>query len=61
LGIAQTLMIGTILCNGKRTVSSALRAMGLSQGQRFEHYHRVLSTAKWNEFKLSKILLCWDY
>jgi len=54
---AQTLLIGAILCNGKRTVSSALRVMGLSQEQRFERYHRVLSTAKWNEFKLSKILL----
>lgn len=56
-GYAQTLLIGSILCNGKRTVSSVLRAMGLSTEKRFERYHRVLSTAKWNEFKLSKILL----
>lgn len=56
-GYAQTLLIGALLCNGKRTVSSALRIMGLSHEQRFERYHRVLSTAKWNEFKLSKILL----
>jgi hypothetical protein len=54
---AQTLLIGALLYNGKRTVSSALRAMGLSTEKRFERYHRVLSTAKWNEFKLSKILL----
>jgi hypothetical protein len=54
---AKTLLIGTILCNGKRTVSSALRAMGLSKENRFERYHRVLSTAKWNLFRLSRILL----
>jgi hypothetical protein len=54
---AQTLLIGAIICNGKRTVSSALRAMGLALEKRFERYHRVLSKAKWNEFALSKILL----
>ena len=54
---AQTLLIGAIICNGKRTVSSALRAMGLAQEKRFERYHRVLSKAKWNEFKLAKVLL----
>lgn len=54
---AQTLLIGAILSNGKRTVSSALRVMGLSHERRFERYHRVLSKAKWNEFRLSKILL----
>lgn len=53
---AQTLLIGAILCNGKRTVSSALRAMGLALEKRFERYHRVLSKAKWNEFTLSKVL-----
>lgn len=54
---AKTLLIGAILCNGKRTVSSALRAVGLSQESRFERYHRVLSKAKWNAFSLSRILL----
>lgn len=54
---AKTLFIGAILCNGKRTVSSALRAVGLSQESRFERYHRVLSKAKWNAFSLSRILL----
>jgi len=54
---AQTLLIRAILCNGKRTVSSALRSMGLSNEKRFERYHRVLSQARWNEFRLSKILL----
>ena len=54
---AQTLLIGAILCNGKRTVSSALRVLGLSQEKRFERYHRVLSKAKWSAFSLSRILL----
>ena len=54
---AQTLLVGAIICNGKRTVSSALRAMGLALEKRFERYHRVLSKAKWNEFTLAKILL----
>ena len=54
---AQTLLVGAIICNGKRTVSSALRIMGLAYEQRFERYHRVLSKAKWNEFRLSRILL----
>jgi hypothetical protein len=54
---AQTLLTGAILCNGKRTVSSALRVMGLALERRFERYHRVLSKAKWNEFRLTRILL----
>lgn len=54
---AQTLLIGTIVCNGKRTVSSALRAMGLSNEKRFERYHRVLNNAVWGEFRLVKVLV----
>ncbi len=54
---AKTLLIGAILCNGKRTVSSALRAVGLSQEKCFERYHLVLSKAKWSAFSLSRILL----
>jgi transposase len=32
-----------ILAPGRRTVSSALRAMGLDQDKRFHRYHRVLT------------------
>lgn len=32
---AQVLLLGTILAPGQRTVSSALRAMGLGQQKRF--------------------------
>src|SRR5215210_1225671 len=42
---AQLLLTGAILATGRRTVSSALRAMGLSQEKRFHRYHRVLNGA----------------
>ena len=38
--------MGAILAPGRRTVSSALRAMGLDQEKRFHRYHRVLSRAQ---------------
>jgi Transposase IS116/IS110/IS902 family len=42
---AQVLLMGAILAPGRRTVSSALRAIGLDQEKRFHRYHRVLSRA----------------
>jgi hypothetical protein len=42
---AQVLLVGAILCQGPRTVASALRVLGLGQIRRFEKYHRVLSRA----------------
>jgi len=53
----QVLMVGAILAPGKRTVSSALRAMGLDQRMTFHRYHRVLSRAKWSGMEASRILL----
>src|SRR5215203_3949367 len=53
----QVLLIGAILAPGKRTVSSALDAMGLSQEERFHRYHRVLSRASWSSVKASRMLL----
>jgi hypothetical protein len=41
----QVLVAGAVLTPGKRTVSSALRAMGLDQQKTFHRYHRVLSHA----------------
>ena len=40
---AQLLVAGAILALGRRTVSSALRAIGLDQDKRFHRYHRVLT------------------
>ena len=54
---AQLLLIGAILAPGRRTVSSALRAMGLDQYKRFQRYHRVLSRACWSSLEASRILL----
>lgn len=54
---AQILLIGTILDTGKRTVTAALRIMGLSHEQNFSKYHRVLNNARWNSWQLVKILL----
>jgi len=40
-----------------RTVSSALRAMGLDQYKRFHRYHRVLSRASWSSLEVGRVLL----
>jgi predicted hydrolase (HD superfamily) len=53
---AQVLLLGTILAPGKRTVASALRAMGLDQEKRFHRYHRVLSQASWSSLKVGRVL-----
>src|SRR3712207_6661015 len=54
---ARVLLIGVILAPGARTVSSALRAMGLDQEKRFHRYHRVLSRASWSSREASRVLL----
>jgi hypothetical protein len=54
---AQVLVIGTLLAQGPRTVTAALRAMGLSGEQRFERYHRVLNRARWSGLRGAQILL----
>src|SRR5215216_45169 len=54
---APVLIAGAILTPGKRTVSSALRAMALDQSKTFHRYHRVLSRAKWSSLEASRILL----
>ncbi len=54
---AQVLLVGAILAPGKRTVTSALRVMGLSQLPHFQNYHRVLNRAVWSSRKLSQVLV----
>jgi hypothetical protein len=53
----QVLVVGAILAPGKRTVASALRAMGLDQEKRFHRYHRVLSRAGWSSLEVGRVLL----
>jgi len=52
----RVLLAGAILAPGKRTVSSALPAMGLDQQRNFHRYHRVLSRAKWSSTEASRVL-----
>jgi len=54
---AQVLLMGAILAPGRRTVSSALRVMGLDQHKGFHRYHRLLSHARWSSLKASRVLL----
>ncbi|MCP9496408.1 MAG: transposase [Pyrinomonadaceae bacterium MAG19_C2-C3] len=53
----QVLLAGAILAPGKRTVTSALRVMGLSRERHFQTYHRVLNRAVWSSLAASRILL----
>ena len=53
----QVLLEGTILAPGKRTVSGALRVMGLGQTEQFQRYHRVLNRAVWSGREVSHVLL----
>ena len=54
---ALVLVVGTILAPGKRTVSAALRALGLSHTQQWARYHRVRNRAKWSSRAVSRALL----
>ncbi len=54
---ARLLLAGAILAPGKRTVASALRAVGLENERRFCRYHRVLSRAVWSSKEGSRVLL----
>ncbi len=55
--LALVLFVGAILAPGKRTVTAALRIMGLSQERHFQNYHRVLNRAVWSNLALSLVLL----
>jgi DDE superfamily endonuclease len=51
------LICGTLLASGRRTIASALRAIGLIDERHFTTYHRVLNRAIWSPLQLSRILL----
>ena len=53
----QVLMVGAILAPGKRTVTAALRVMGLAHAKCFQPYHRVLNRAIWSSLEGSRLLL----
>src|SRR5262245_7583121 len=54
---APVLLLGAILAPGKRTVTAALRVMGLSQDAQCQNYHRVLNRALWSSLTASQVLL----
>ena len=53
----QVLIAGAILTPARRTVASALRAMGLAHEKRFGNYHRVLSRDVWSSRLAARTLL----
>lgn len=53
----QYLIVGIILARGRRTVTAALRQVGLNEEIHFSLYHHVLNRARWNALDLSRRLL----
>lgn len=51
------LVIGTLLAHGRRTVTSALRALGKEQDRNWSKYHQVLNRAQWSGLAVSQLLL----
>jgi hypothetical protein len=56
-GHVEVLLAGTILTPGCRTVTAALRVMGLGRSRQFQRYHRVLNRAVWSGRAVSRVLL----
>ena len=54
---AQLLLVGALLCQGKRTMSRVLRVMGLEQDRHYGNYYRVLSRVGWSGLAGAQILL----
>jgi ribosomal protein L28 len=54
---AVELLIGTLLARGRRTVTSALRALGKAQTPKWSKYHQVLNRARWSGLVVSRLLL----
>ena len=53
----EVLLTGAILSPVSRTVTNALRVMGLSREKHFENYHRVLNRDQWSSLQGARILL----
>jgi len=51
------LVAGAVLAPGKRTVTQALRVMGLASSPGFSRYHEVLNRARWNGCVVARTLL----
>jgi hypothetical protein len=53
----QVLVAGAILAPAQRTVTAALRVMGLGMSPHFQRYHRVLNRDRWSSLAVSRVLL----
>jgi len=51
------ILLGTILGRGRRTVTAALRQMGLQDSCNWAKYHHVLNRASWSGLQVAGILL----
>jgi len=51
------LVCGTLLARGRRTITSALKMLGLDQQHNWPKYHNVLNRAKWDGLAVAKVLL----
>lgn len=51
------LVIGTLLGKGERTVTAALRQMGIQDRGDWAKYHHLLNRAKWSAEQVGQILL----
>ena len=51
------LLVGTLLARGRRTVTAALRQMGLQMDTHFSGFHQVLNRARWSPLAVSRRLL----
>ena len=51
------LVAGAVLAPGKRTVTQALRVMGVAEDPGFQRYHEVLNRARWNARDVARRLL----
>src|SRR5205085_2858239 len=52
-----TLLIGTLLARGRRTVTAALQQTGHERNAQFSVFHQVLNCARWSPLKVSRRLL----
>ncbi len=53
----MTLLTGTLLAQGRRTVTAALRASGNAQAINWSLFHQVLNRARWSPLAVSRHLL----
>jgi hypothetical protein len=53
----MTLLTGTLLAHGRRTVAGALRHTGNESETNFSIFHQVLNRARWSPLAVSRQLL----